>query len=89
MTLFNWKIYKLPLDWKFVYDLRSSGRTVNKPGVYFKGNFSLIEPGDTYSMYRTIRKVLFGSMAITLAVTGTSDHKKGSMPGIIHKAWLE
>jgi beta-galactosidase len=48
MTLMNWKVYKLPMDWKFVYDLRSSGRTVNKPGIYFKGNFSLIELGDTY-----------------------------------------
>jgi beta-galactosidase len=48
MTLMNWKIYKLPMNWKFVYDLRSSGRTVNKPGVFFKGNFSMIELGDTY-----------------------------------------
>jgi len=48
MTLMNWKVYKLPMDWKFVYDLRSSGRTVNKAGIYFKGNFSLIETGDTY-----------------------------------------
>ena len=48
MTLMNWKVYKLPMNWKFVYDLRSSGRTVNKPGIYFKGNFSLIETGDTY-----------------------------------------
>lgn len=48
MTLMNWKIYKLPMDWKFVYDLRSSGRTINKPGIFFKGNFSLIETGDTF-----------------------------------------
>ena len=48
MTLMNWKIYKLPMDWKFVYDLRSSGRNVNKPGFFFKANFSLIETGDTF-----------------------------------------
>jgi beta-galactosidase len=48
MTLMNWKIYKLPMDWKFVYDLRSSGKTVNKPGIFFKGNFSILETGDTY-----------------------------------------
>lgn len=48
MTLMNWKIYRLPMDWKYIYDLRSSGRVVNKPGVFFKANFSLIEPGDTY-----------------------------------------
>ncbi|MBN2633591.1 MAG: beta-galactosidase [Bacteroidales bacterium] len=48
MTLMNWEVFKLPMDWKFVYDLRSSGRVMNKPGVFYKGNFSLIETGDTY-----------------------------------------
>ncbi|MCX6330535.1 MAG: beta-galactosidase [Bacteroidia bacterium] len=48
MTLMNWKIYKLPMDWKFVYDLRSSGKVINKPGIFFKGNFSILSTGDTY-----------------------------------------
>jgi len=48
MTLMNWKIYKLPMDWKYMYDLRSSGKVVNKPGIFFKGNFSLAITGDTY-----------------------------------------
>jgi beta-galactosidase len=48
MTLMNWQIYKLPMDRKFIYDLRSSGRTKNKPGVFFKGNFSLAVINDTY-----------------------------------------
>jgi len=48
MTLMNWKIYKLPVDWKFVYDLRSSGRSVNKQGIFFKANFSIISTADTY-----------------------------------------
>lgn len=48
MTLMNWEIFNLPMDWKFVYDLRSSGRVLNKPGIFYKGNFSLIGPGDTY-----------------------------------------
>jgi len=48
MTLMNWKIYKLPMDWKYIYDLRSSGKVVNKPGIFFKGNFSLAVTGDTY-----------------------------------------
>jgi beta-galactosidase len=48
MTLMNWKIYKLPMDRKFIYDLRSTGKNLNKPGIFFKGNFSLITPGDTY-----------------------------------------
>lgn len=48
MTLMNWKVYKLPLDHKFIYDLRSTGKTLSKPGIFFKGNFSLITLGDTY-----------------------------------------
>ena len=41
ITLMNWKVYNLPMDRKFIYDLRSSGKTINKPGVFFKGNFVL------------------------------------------------
>jgi beta-galactosidase len=44
----NWKIYKLPLDDKFIYNLRSTGRTINKPGIFFKGNFTLGITGDTF-----------------------------------------
>jgi beta-galactosidase len=48
MTLMNWKVYTLPMDKKFIYDLRSSGKTLNKPGVFFKGNFVITKTGDTY-----------------------------------------
>ncbi|MCJ7448761.1 MAG: beta-galactosidase [Bacteroidales bacterium] len=48
MTLMNWKVYKLPMDRKFIYDLRSTGKNLSKPGIFFKGNFSLISSGDTY-----------------------------------------
>jgi beta-galactosidase len=48
MTLMNWEIFKLPMDWKYIYDLRSSGKIINKPGLFFKGNFSLAITGDTY-----------------------------------------
>jgi beta-galactosidase len=40
-TLLNWKIYNLPMDRKYIYDLRSSGKSVKKPGVFFRGNFVL------------------------------------------------
>ncbi|HEX2921162.1 MAG TPA: beta-galactosidase [Bacteroidales bacterium] len=48
----GWSMYALPLSEKFVYDLRS-GRTLNKPGIFFKGNFMIasssgIEKADTY-----------------------------------------
>jgi beta-galactosidase len=48
MTLMNWKIFKLPMGWKYIYDLRSSGKVINKPGIFFKGNFSLAITGDTF-----------------------------------------
>jgi beta-galactosidase len=48
MTLMNWKIYNLPMDNKFIYNLRSSGKSGDRPGIFFKGNFSLITLGDTY-----------------------------------------
>ena len=56
MTLMNWKIYKLPMDWKYMYDLRSSGKVINKPGIFFKGNFSLAITGDTYFDLSNYRK---------------------------------
>jgi beta-galactosidase len=53
MTLMNWQVYNLPMDRQFIYDLRSSGKTLKKPGVFFKGNFMLSRAGgnlgsDTY-----------------------------------------
>jgi beta-galactosidase len=44
----DWKIYNLPIDRKFIYGLRSTGKTLNKSGVFFKGNISLIRGSDTY-----------------------------------------
>ena len=41
MTLMNWEVYNLPMDDKFIYDLRSSGRTPGKRGIFFRGNFLL------------------------------------------------
>jgi beta-galactosidase GanA len=49
-TLLNWQIYNLPMDKKFIWDLRSSGRSLKKPGVFFKGNFVLSRgEGNLYS----------------------------------------
>ncbi len=47
-TLLNWKIYKLPMDNKFMYRLRSSGKVFNKPGIFFRGTLSFAYTGDTY-----------------------------------------
>jgi beta-galactosidase len=48
MTLMNWKIYNLPMDKKYIFDLRSSGIKHNKPGVFFRGNFFIQKTGDTF-----------------------------------------
>jgi hypothetical protein len=48
ITLMNWKAYKLPMDKKFIYNLRSSGKVLNKQGIFFRGLFSLAYIGDTY-----------------------------------------
>ena len=48
MTLMNWKVYNLPMDEKFIYSLRSSNRNPGKEGIFFKGNFFITAPGDTF-----------------------------------------
>jgi beta-galactosidase len=48
MTLMNWKVYNLPMDKKYIFELRSSGRTLNKPGIFYRGNFFLEKTADTF-----------------------------------------
>ena len=47
-TLLNWKVYKLPMDQKFIYNLRSSAKNTGKEGIFYKGSFFLSAPGDSY-----------------------------------------
>jgi beta-galactosidase len=48
MTLMNWKVYNLPMDEKFIYNLRSSSRNPGKRGIFFKSNFFLAAAGDSF-----------------------------------------
>jgi beta-galactosidase len=48
MTLMNWQVYNLPMDKKYIFDMRSSGNNLKKPGVFFRGNFFINKSGDTY-----------------------------------------
>jgi beta-galactosidase GanA len=49
-TLLNWKVYNLPMDRKYIWDLRSSGKSIKKPGVFFRGSFVLSRgEGNLYS----------------------------------------
>jgi beta-galactosidase GanA len=49
-TLLNWQIYNLPMNKKYIWDLRSSGKSLKKPGVFFRGSFVLSRAeGNLYS----------------------------------------
>ncbi len=48
MTLMNWKVYSLPMDDKFIYNLRSSSKNPGKKGIFFKSNFYIEKAGDTF-----------------------------------------
>ena len=56
MTLMNWKVYNLPMDEKFIYSLRSSNRNPGKKGIFFKGNFVISAPGDTFIEMSNFKK---------------------------------
>jgi beta-galactosidase len=56
MTLMNWKVYNLPMDDKFIYNLRSSSRNPGKRGVFFKSNFFIEKKGDTFFDVSNLKK---------------------------------
>ena len=47
MTLMNWRVYPLPLKEEFIQHL-PEGAVDDRPGIFFRGTFSLAEPADTY-----------------------------------------
>jgi beta-galactosidase len=49
MTLMNWEMFQLPLDEKYIYNLKVPGNVneSNDNGKFFKGAFTLTETGDT------------------------------------------
>ncbi|MDR2887162.1 MAG: beta-galactosidase [Bacteroidales bacterium] len=48
ILLLNWQAYRMPMDSKTIYDLRSTGKNLDRPGVIFRGNFMLLDNGDTF-----------------------------------------
>jgi beta-galactosidase len=56
MTLMNWKVYNLPMDDKFIYDLRSSAKHPGKKGIFFRANFFLGGAGDTFFDFSNFEK---------------------------------
>jgi beta-galactosidase len=58
MTLMNWKVYNLPMDHKFIYNLRSTGKNLTKQGILFKANFFIGKPSDTFFDMSNFKKGL-------------------------------
>lgn len=56
MTLMNWKIYNLPMDAEYIYNLRSSARNPGKRGIFFRSNFFLEKKGDTFFDFSNLKK---------------------------------
>jgi beta-galactosidase len=48
MTLMNWQIFSLPFDEPYLGSLKFSQAEPKLPGVFFKSEFELTTPGDTY-----------------------------------------
>jgi beta-galactosidase len=48
MTLMDWQTYLLPMDEKFVSNLKPKYPEGFNNGMFFKANFDLSETGDTY-----------------------------------------
>ena len=50
MTLMNWEVFPLPMDYAFVKLAAQPSRGIinDKQGLFFKGQFNLTETGDTY-----------------------------------------
>jgi len=47
MTLMNWRVYPLPLDDAWVARL-PEGKIDDRPGIFFRGTFTLTSPADTF-----------------------------------------
>jgi beta-galactosidase len=56
MTLMNWDIYALPMDTKYIGNLRQGISNVMHDGIFYKGSFELPQTGDTYFDMHRYRK---------------------------------
>ena len=48
MTLMNWEIFSLPFDEDYMKNLKFPTSGSSQPGTFFKGEFELLNLGDTY-----------------------------------------
>jgi beta-galactosidase len=56
MTLMNWNVYNLPLDEKFILNLKPASKPQTKSGIFFKGVFSIYNAGDTFIDFTNYQK---------------------------------
>ncbi len=57
MTLMNWRVYPLPFDSEFIGQLKP-GPVGERPGAFFRGEFELTKPADTFLDLSGYRKGL-------------------------------
>ena len=48
MTLMNWEVFLLPLQEAWVTTLAAGSTDAARPGVFFRGSFTLERPADTF-----------------------------------------
>ncbi|MEP6951452.1 MAG: beta-galactosidase [Ginsengibacter sp.] len=48
MTLMNWTIFPLPMNKTFIASLKPKNKEDLHDGIFFKGNFEITDPEDTY-----------------------------------------
>jgi beta-galactosidase len=48
MALMNWQVYPLPMDNKYLSRLSFTNSVPAQPGIFYKGEFTLEQTGDTY-----------------------------------------
>ena len=56
-TLMNWEVYCLPMDSTFIQELENSSAT-SRPGIFFKGEFTVEKLADTYMDVSNYKKGL-------------------------------
>lgn len=56
MTLMNWSVYSLPMNESFVTAIKEKSVSTEKPGLFYKGTFTLEKTADTFIDMHQFRK---------------------------------
>jgi beta-galactosidase len=56
MTLMNWEAYNLPMNPEYISGLKSDTGGIDRPGIFYRGSFTMDKCGDTFIDMRQFRK---------------------------------